>query len=124
MTAKTVLACGVGVPLIVGTLLMGGCGTPGTQPMEKIANAELAINQAQDRKAQELAPLELRYAEDNLQKAKAAQQNGDYEQARRFAEQAIVDAELAEYKAESETARQTTKEMRDSIDALRQETNR
>ena len=124
MTAKTVLACGVGVPLLVGTLLMGGCGTPGTQPMEKIANAELAINRAQDSKAQDLAPLELRYAEDNLQKAKAAQKNGDYEKAIRFAEQALADAELAEAKAESEMARQTTKEMRDSIDALRKEIKR
>ena len=124
MTIKTVLIRGVGVPLIVGTLLIGGCGTPGTQPTEKITHAELAIKRAQDSKAQELAPVALRRAEDNLQKAKAAQKNGDYEQAIRFAEQALADAELAEAEAESEMARQAAQELRESVDALREEVNR
>ncbi|RKZ88271.1 MAG: DUF4398 domain-containing protein [Candidatus Parabeggiatoa sp. nov. 1] len=124
MTAKTVIIYLIEVPIIIGILLISGCGMPKQPPMVKIANAELIINRAQESKAREFAPLALRYAEDNLQTATTALQNEEYEKATRFAQRAIVDAELAEAKAELEMARQATTEMRDSIEMLRQELNR
>ncbi|RKZ38867.1 MAG: DUF4398 domain-containing protein [Gammaproteobacteria bacterium] len=125
MTAKTVaIYSWMSVPVLAGTLLMSGCGNALKPPTDKVANAELAISRAQDGNAQTYAPIELRQAEDHLQKAKAAIQAEEYKQAKHFAEKALLDATLAESKAESETARQAAKEMRESIDTLRQETNR
>ncbi len=122
MIAKRVVIYSLSV--LAGTLLMSGCGSAVKPPTEKIANAELAISRAHDSNAKTLAPIELRKAEDNLQKAKAAMKTEELEKARRFAEKALLDATLAETKAESETARQAAKQMRESIETLRQETRR
>ncbi len=122
MIAKRVVIYSLSV--LGGILLISGCGGAVKPPTEKIANAELAISRAQDSNAKTLAPIELRQAEDNLQKAKAAMKTEELEKARRFAEKALLDATLAETKAESETARQAAKQMRESIETLRQETRR
>lgn len=124
MTTKTTIFCRIGMPVLVGALLISGCGTTKQPPIEKIANAELAINRAVDGNAREFAPLELRSAQDNLQNANEFVQNEEYEKAARFAEQALLDATLAETKAEKAMATQAAKEMRDSIETLRQEINR
>ncbi|MCK5524441.1 MAG: DUF4398 domain-containing protein [Thiomargarita sp.] len=121
MIAKRVVIYSLSV--LGGILLISGCSAV-KPPTEKIANAELAISRAQDSNAKTLAPIELRQAEDNLQKAKAAMKTEELEKARRFAEKALLDATLAETKAESETARQAAKQMRESIETLRQETRR
>lgn len=124
MTTKTTILSWVGTPVLIGALLISGCGTTKQPPVEKIANAELAINRAQDSDAREFAPLELRSAQDNLQNAKESVQKEDYEKAARFAEQALLDARLAETMAEREKAVQAAKEMLDSTETLRTETLR
>jgi len=125
MTTKTIaIYSWMSVPVLAGTLLMTGCGNAVKPPTDKVANAEMAISRAQDGNAKAYAPIEIRQAEDNLQKAKAAIQAEENEQAKYFAEKALLDATLAESKAESETARQAATEMRESIETLRQETNR
>jgi len=45
----------------------------------------------------------------------------DYTQARRWAERALVNAQLAETKAEAEQTRRAAAELRQSIEALRRE---
>ena len=110
--------------LVTITLLLGGCGNSIKPPTEKIANAKLAISRAQDNNAKDFAAIELRQAQDNLQKAQQAVQEEDYEKAARLAEQAFMDASLAETKAESEKANQAAKEMRESVETLQQELER
>ncbi|HEC83952.1 MAG: DUF4398 domain-containing protein [Candidatus Parabeggiatoa sp. nov. 2] len=108
----------INVLIIVGALLMSGCSTPLSRvtEIEKIANAQLAIVKAQDSNAQEFAPQELHDAQQKLQKAKQALQTKNYDKAVRLAEQALIDAKLAEAKAESEMARQALKKLRDRLD--------
>ena len=124
MTTKTIIIFFICTPILIGALLIRGCVTTMQPPMEKIASAELAISRAQDSNARKFAPVELRSAQDNLQNAKESVQNEDYDKATRLAEQAFLDATLAETKAEKEIANQAAKEMRDSIETLRQEINR
>lgn len=125
MTTKTIFRYyGFGIPTLIGTLLMNGCSTPPTKPPEeKIANAELVISRAQDSKAQDFASQELHDAQNNLQKAKNAAQNKNYDQATRLAERALVEAKLAEAKAELEMTRQVTKEIRENVEKLAQQLN-
>ncbi|EDN65324.1 hypothetical protein BGP_6649 [Beggiatoa sp. PS] len=100
------------VLIIISFLLMNGCNLPIKKPptsIEKIANAELALMKAQDSNAPVLAPKEWQLAQQKLQQAKEAQQNQNDNKAIRLAEQALIDAQLAETKAELEMARQIFK---------------
>ncbi|MBE9561644.1 MAG: DUF4398 domain-containing protein, partial [Proteobacteria bacterium] len=102
------------IPFLVLFLIIG-CGTSKQPPTEKISGAELAISRAQDNNAKEFAMIELRQAHNNLEQAKQAVIDENYEKATRLAEQAIMDASLAETKAELEKASKATEEMRESI---------
>jgi hypothetical protein len=66
----------------------------------------------------------LRLAQEKLDGARAAMAEEHHERARRLAEQALVDAQLAEARAEAESARHTAGELRRSIEALRVEAAR
>jgi hypothetical protein len=91
-------------------------------PSGTISQAELTIEQAQQAGAQEHAPLELYQAREKLAAAKAAVDQDDNERAARIAELALVDAQLAEARARTETARRTEAEVRTSLETLRAET--
>jgi len=78
--------------------------------IEKVSNAELAIIKAQDSKAYDFAPQELLKAQKKLKQAKKALKNKSYNEAAYLAEQALVDAELAEAQAELEMCNNISKE--------------
>lgn len=99
--------------------LLASCA--GEPPRETMSKAELAVNQASQVKATEFAALELRKAQDHLQQAKQKVQDEEYEDARRLAEKAIAEAEVAEAKTESETAKNSVAELVDSLKALQKE---
>ena len=101
------------------TLLLASCA--GQPPKEAVSQAELAVNKATESRAPQLAPLELRMARDHLDKANLEVQSKNYDEARRMAEKAIAEAELAEAKSEAENTQQTLAELRESLDALREE---
>jgi hypothetical protein len=63
-------------------------------------------------------------ATDKLDQAKRAMEKEDYTKARRLAEQALVDAQVAEAKSASEQARQRARETRQALEALRRELDR
>ena len=92
--------------------------------MESIAGAESAIKQAQDSGAETNAPLQLKIAEDKLAAAKGAAAKEDFLNAKRLADEALVDAKLAEAESLSEKAKKQSREMRESIETLRQELER
>jgi hypothetical protein len=60
-------------------------------------------------------------AREKLLAAQKAMDDDDYEEARRLAEQATVDAQLAQAKASSAETQQQAAELRKTIDALREE---
>jgi biopolymer transport protein ExbB/TolQ len=107
--------------IIIGFFLINGCSTQLSvhSEIEKIANAQLAIVKAQQSNAQEWAPETLRAAQQKLQQAKQAVQSENDDKAARLAEIALIEAKLAEAKAETEMARQALFKMRDSRLALK-----
>jgi hypothetical protein len=66
-------------------------------------------------------PIELRLAKDELDNAKLALDDREYERARHLAEQALADARLAEIRAETASARQTAHDLGLSSETLRDE---
>ena len=76
---------------------------------------------AQETQAYQFAPVEFNAAQDKISQAKAAMNNEDYVTARRLAEQAEVDANLAFTKARAEQAQKAAQELQQSIRVLQQQ---
>lgn len=103
-------------------ILLAGSGCAGTpKPDAELARSETAVKQAIEVGAREHAPLQLRSAEQKLAQAKAAAQAKDNARARRLAEQAQVDAEVAEVTALATKAQKSVDELQQSIRLLRKE---
>ena len=79
------------------------------------------MKQADQSRAPEYASLELYTARGQLASAQQAMQRKDYAEARRLAERALVNAQLAETMAEAVQTRQAATELRHSVEALRRE---
>jgi len=107
----------IAIPLIVG------CAAK-TAPVENITSAEMAIKAAQESNASVNAPLELKVATDKLNQAKAAMEQEQFDKAQRLADEAMLDAQLAEAKSRSEKAKKIAQEMQDNIRTLRHEIER
>lgn len=103
-----------------GLLGLSGCAS-GPLPYKEIATAQFAVNEAEGAGASRYAPVNLRNARKKLEAAERAMEKGNYEKASRLAEQAIVDAQLAEAKARTAIQRRNVKALRQSIEALRNE---
>lgn len=97
------------------------CSCAGEPPKTTVSQAQLSVNEAMQTKAAQLAPLELRKARDHLDDAKQAMQSKKYKEARRLAEKAIAEAELAEAKTDAQDAQMTLAELRETLKALREE---
>lgn len=87
----------------------------------KIAESEQAIRQAEQGKAQDYAPLELRNAKEKLNEAKKLAEDKKQDAATDKAEEALVDAQLAGIKTQSSMATAALDEIQASIKALREE---
>ncbi|HEY7163197.1 MAG TPA: DUF4398 domain-containing protein [Candidatus Binatia bacterium] len=95
-----------------------GCSTA-RPPRDQVAAADLQVKEALNSKASADAPLDLRMAVEKLGKAKVAMANEHYTEARRLAEESLVDAQVAEAKADSQQAQQTMHEAQHTLDSLR-----
>lgn len=101
--------------------ILGACATPGNPPTAQISQAELAVESASEAQAAEHAPLELRKAQDYMREARQLSDNEQYEEAERLAEKAIVEAQLAQAKAEAQVAAAALEEVRSNLNTLQQE---
>jgi len=113
----------VGGLILLSAIGTVGCSTP-RKPAQEVEKADLAIASANTSNAPTDAPLELQLAREKVEKAKSALRDHDFKLAQRLAEQAQVDAQLAEAKAESESARTSATELEQTIDVLRDEAER
>ncbi len=102
-------------------LAIGSCATNGKVPSEKIRNAAQAIDRARQNGAISYAPLEIRLAEDKLKAAEEAMKKEEYETARRLADEALVDAQIAEQKAQGAKSQEAVQELQKTVDTLRRE---
>lgn len=115
----------IGFLLLCGVVGLSGCaGKPPTATLERLSQAELAVKQAAKSKAPEYASVELYTAREQLASAQQAMQRKDYAEARRMAERALANAQLAETMAEAAQTGQHATELRHSIEALRREADR
>lgn len=104
-------------------LTLGGCASAPV-PNEQMAVAEAAVARASTTSTSESAPTELRVANEKLASARAALGAGERETARRLAEQATLDAQVAELHAQARRSRQAALESQDAARVLREETHR
>ena len=79
---------------------------------------------AEDARAAQEAPLELRKARERLKAANDAIENEDMESARRYAREAALLAELAAARTEMLSARRANKELENTTDMLKEEMQR
>jgi len=100
--------------LTCATLLAGGCARH--PPTAQVAMASRAVQRAESLQAESYSPMDLRLAREELDRAERAVEGKDYDRARRLAEQASVDAELAAAKARSEKARARVAHLRRRIE--------
>jgi len=108
--------------LLCGALGLSSCASkPPATTVSQMSQAELAVQQASKSKAPDYASLELYTAREQFAGAQEALHQKEYTQARRWAERALVNAQLAETKAEAEQTRRAAAELRQSIEALRRE---
>jgi VIT1/CCC1 family predicted Fe2+/Mn2+ transporter len=104
--------------LAAGTLALAalaGCAQAPV-PRQALSAAELAIARALAAGAERHAPVELARAEEKLQAAHAAVRTSANARAHTLAEQALVDAELAEVAAHAAQARATASQLRQRLD--------
>jgi len=105
-------------------LALAACASTPVPPAEQLQAAQLAINSAEQERATEFAPLDMKQAHDKLGAANAAVVEEDMALALWLADEARVSAELASAKASESKAKAVNDEMQQSIQALQQELNR
>jgi hypothetical protein len=112
----------VGVIGCAAVVIAGCASIP--PPTEQMAVAKSALANAVSAGASEYAPVEMRTAQEKLDRANRAMDKEDYENARWLAEEAQADARLAEKKAQSAKAQKAASVMQDDIRVLREEIDR
>ena len=110
--------------MVLALLALTACGTKFPPPDREITMATSAITQADSAGAYESAPVELKSARDKLGQAKQAMHNEDNLTAKRLAEQALVDANLALAKSRKAKSQKAVDELKSSIQALQEEIDR
>ncbi|MGO9989565.1 MAG: DUF4398 domain-containing protein [Steroidobacteraceae bacterium] len=104
-------------------MVLGACATSPAAD-EKIAVAKASLERAEGSGAPEFAPVELATARDKLARAEKANADHDLQPATNWAEQANVDAELAEATAQEHRAHKAAMEFDSGINTLQQESMR
>ena len=101
-----------------------GCATPGPQPTEEMTRARTLVEQADRAGAQRYAAADLQRAHDELSEADKANADRKYDDARRYAESAAADADVAAARSAAVAAQNSAQEIAKSNETLRQESAR
>jgi multidrug efflux pump subunit AcrA (membrane-fusion protein) len=109
-----------GVAAALLTVLGACASTP--PPIDAVAAADLALQQAETAQAATYAPGDLLRAREQLDNAKAEMRGENHANARRLAEQSAADSQLAIAKSRAAIAQVTAKAAQDSAGALRRQT--
>jgi hypothetical protein len=112
-----------GAACAAAALGLAACATTPI-PNEKIAVAKAEVQRAEQSGAPEFAPVEMAAARDKLARAERAAADRAAVAANQLAEQADVDARVAEATAQQQRARKAATEFDASMQALRNESMR
>jgi hypothetical protein len=104
--------------------VLAGCAAQVPAPEKQVTLAAQSIAQAESSGAVEFAPVEIKSARDKLSQAKIAMDSEENLKAKRLADEAMVDANLAEAKARSAKSQKVVEELKESIRVLQQEMSR
>jgi uncharacterized protein with von Willebrand factor type A (vWA) domain len=116
------VSSGVTTGLSAASLLIACASTP--PPTEQMALSRAAVSNATSAGGNEYAPIQLKSAVDKMDAAERALNTKDYIRARQLAEQAQVDAQLAEATARSAQAKKAADALQEDSRILRQEIDR
>lgn len=123
---KTKNFLSMGALVLSVSAVLGGCSsTPA--PTSEIAVSKTALESAMSAGGAEFAPVELKTAQDKLARAEALVADKDhdrYEEARRLAVEAAVDAKAAETRALTAKSEKSLKESQEGRRALQEEMQR
>jgi hypothetical protein len=122
LTQLSKLTRGATACVAIGVGLSACASTP--VPNEKIAVAKASVQRAEQSGAPELAPVEMAAARDKLARAEKAAADRDAQPATQLAEQANVDARLAEATAQQQRSHKAATEFDASMQALSSESMR
>lgn len=102
-------------------VILGGCTDLKSPATANVAVADAALTDALSAGGGEYAPVEIRSAREKLSQAQSALKDRDYRKADTLAKQALVDAKLAQSKANSAKAQATAKELQNDIQVLQKQ---
>jgi len=106
-----------------GLLALAACATT-EPPTDQVAVTNAALAHAVAAGSVEFAPTEIALARDKMVRANAAMVAKDYDGARALAQQAQLDAQLAEAKTQAIKARSSAKAVQEDAQVLREEISR
>jgi septal ring factor EnvC (AmiA/AmiB activator) len=112
-----------GICLVAGALALSACASNVPAPTEQVTLSDNIIRNAEEAGAVQHSPVELNMARDKLEGARREMQDENHEKALRLAEEAEVDARLAELKSRTATTKEAVAAVQSSIDTLRRELN-
>jgi len=112
------------IVLVFAAVISTGCASKGFAPIKNISDAEMAIKSAKEANATFNAPLDIRIAEDKVQKARENIKKDDYVSARRLADEAFMDAKFAQEKSRTAKMKKLENELRETIETLENEIDR
>ncbi len=110
--------------IMLGILIFAAACASVPAPTEQVAVSSAAVARAASAGGGEAAPAEMQTARDKLDRAKLAMAAEDFDVARRLAQQAQVDAQLAEAKARTGKASKASQEVSTDAKVLREELDR
>ena len=100
------------------------CATEGPPPAEELTRARAVVDQADKGGAQRFAAADLQRAHDELSNAEKANAERKFDEARRYAESAEADADVATARAADAAAQRAAREVAQGNETLRQEAGR
>ena len=113
----------VQIAVLAATLGLAACASV-PPPTEAISAAELAVRNVELSDSADYARLDAYQAREKLEEAKHAADDGRNLEARRLAETALVEAQLAQARADAARAEQNVDEIRKNIAAIELEAER
>ncbi|MFA9274924.1 MAG: DUF4398 domain-containing protein [Candidatus Aquirickettsiella gammari] len=109
---------------ILVLVVMSGCSSMKTPATADVAVSKAAVDSAVGAGGAEFAPIEMNAAREKMRLANAAMAAKDYPLAIELANQAQVDAKLAQSKASSAKAQAAADALQEDIRIMREEFNR
>ncbi len=112
----------ISITVAAAIFIVGCANIPASK--ERVAVSKVTIGNAVDEGVHQFAPLQLKSALEKIDAAEQAMADKDYLRARRLAEQAQADAQLATAMAHSAKAQKVARELQENNLVLQQEIER